>query len=230
MASLVPEEFPSLDSFYAGGPRTFKEAFPPICLKSYWDPMLVSQHILPSASPTSVDAMAFDPRPESYICTSYHSTSPGDAQLPEDKDDQMSAQPPQIPPALLGPRTYIRAPADPTPTVARPGGAAGRGAPYSVYAASVDVEADLLRLEEPLTRCKELRYTPSIQEVASSSTNVLPNVSMSSGPEPAQVVTKTVGCREADDETAWNRSGRLFNNSTKIDRYEPSAKNGPLAC
>lgn len=227
MASLVPEELPTLDSFYAGGPRSFQEAFPPFCVKSHWDPMLVTQHILPDV--VSAEPLAFDPRPEAYICTTYQNTSPGDGPLPTDVLGP--AQPPQIPAALLGPQAYIRAPADPTPTHARPGGAASLSAPYSVYAAAVDVEGDLLRLDEPLTKCKQLRYTPRPMEVAGAATNVVPNSSsFGVGPEPAQVVSTTTGCREADDEAAWNRSGRLFNNSTKIDRYYPTAKNGPLAC
>jgi hypothetical protein len=225
MASLVPEEPVSLDSFYAGGPRTFQEAFPPFCVKSHWDPMLVTQHILPSAG---MPAMAFDPRPEAYICTTYQSTSPGDAPLPADVLGP--AQPPQIPQALLGPQAYIRAPTDSSPTVARPGGAAGLGAPYSGYASAVDVEGDLLRLDESLTKCKELRYTPRPLEIEGAATNVVPNESDAGNPERSQVVSKTAGCREADDEAAWNRSGRLFFNNTKLDRYHPTAKNGPLAC
>jgi len=50
-------------------------------------------------------------------------------------------------------------------------------------------------------------------------------------------VTKSTGCRAADDEAAWNRSARLFYNPTKYDRttdvppgvYQASSR-GALVC
>jgi hypothetical protein len=225
MASLNPnEEEMSLDSFYAGGPKTFQEAFPPYCLKSHWDPSDVSRHILPTGNSAP---LMFDPRPAAYICTTYYETSPGDAPLPpEVLADQ---KPLPIPEGLRPPANFVREEPVPTP----PGGAAGRGAPYSGYASAVDTESDVYRLDEPLTRCKEYRYVPP-NDMPEDATNVVPGsqpfeekATFVSG---ATFVTARAGCREADDEAAWDRSGRLFFNHTKLDRYYPTRKIGPLAC
>ena len=67
----------SLDAFYAGGPKTWNEAFPPVCLTTHWDPTALTNHILPQ--PTQRN-LALDPRPSSKICTEYYDISAGDAQ------------------------------------------------------------------------------------------------------------------------------------------------------
>ena len=60
-------------------------------------------------------------------------------------------------------------------------------------------------------------------------TNVIPGAA-ATFEEPTLFVSKLAGCRAADDNEAWNRSARQFFNSTKLDRYTPTATNGPLAC
>lgn len=190
----------SLDEFYAGGPKTWQEAFPPVCVKSHWDPTLVSYHVLPGSS--KQHSYAMDPRPSMRICTSYYNTSPGDAPL-EQRDDE----------SILGLETakYV---SDVIPF----GGAAGRGFAYDGYANNIQVEADLLRLKESLTKCSEKRYVPN---ALPAHTNVLPgaNVSNSSSLSPFVTEVKTqAGCRQQDDEAAWARSSRLFFNPTRYDR------------
>jgi hypothetical protein len=224
MASLQPDEEVHLDEFYAGGPATFQAAFPPVCIGSHWDPMLVEQHILP---PQGQVKLALDPRQAVQVCRQYYTESPADA-LPAGLVEP--AQPLEIPAALKGPERYIR-PEGPKATP--PGGAAGLGAPYSVYAQSVDRESDIYRLDERLTKCKELRYQPKAEQLAQQ-TNVLPNQS----PElaykalgaPVEPPRLSAGCREQDDALAWNRSARLFFNPTKLDRYHPTQKLGPMVC
>jgi hypothetical protein len=120
------------------------------------------------------------------------------------------------PVALLGGQATPAA-----PNVFPPGGAAGRGFPYSGFAKSVDAESDVLRLDEHLTRCAERRYLPPTGLPAPGvSTNVLPNAPHDGLSPYATVVNQQAGCRNADDESAWNRSSRLFFNPTKYDRTQ----------
>lgn len=224
MALLQPDEEVHLDEFYAGGPATFATAFPPVCLTSHWDPMLVEQHILPAGP---APPLALDPRQAVQVCRQYYTQSPADA-LPAGVIE--SAQPLEIPAQLKGPERLIR-PEGPRATP--PGGAAGLGAPYSMYSQSVDDESDIYRLDERLTKCKELRYQPSAQTLADQ-TNVLPNqppeLAYRATGAPVEPPRASAGCREQDDALAWNRSARLFFNPTKLDRYHPTQKMGPMVC
>lgn len=230
MASLIPDEFPTLDEQFAGGPRTFAEAFPPYCISTAtWDPTRVVKNVLPDPN-TPVPQQPLDPRQAVQVCRQYYMESPADA-LPTGVLE--GEKPLPIPVALRGPAEFVRPEASKLPAPVPPGGAAGLGASYSVWAAEVDREADLFRLGEHLTRCKELRYKPRADQLAADQTNVLPNLPVDLAfPQPAKVlaVTGKAGCRDADDDAAWNRSGRLFFNPTKYDRYFPDSKEGPLAC
>ncbi len=223
MANIQPDEEVRLDDFFAGGPATFQAAFPPVCLGSHWDPMLVEQHILPAQKAAP---LAMDPRQAVQVCRQYYTESPADA-LPAGLVE--SAQPMEIPAALKGPVQYIRTAEG--PRVTPPGGAASLGVPYNLYAANQ--ESDLLRLDERLTKCKELRYQPKPEQLAADQTNVLPQ----HDPElafrtfaPFELPRHMTGCREQDDVLAWNRSARLFFNTTKQDRYHPTQKMGPMVC
>ncbi len=229
-ASLVPDAPTSLDQQFATNLKTFADAFPPYCIGSAtWDPTRVVKSILPDPN-TPVPQQPLDPRQAVQVCRQYYTESPADA-LP--KDMLIGEKPLPIPPALQGPVEFMRPEASKLPAPVPPGGAAGLGAPYSVWAAEVDREADLRRLGENLTKCKEYRYQPQPNQLAADQTNVLPNQPAELAyPVPAKVlqVLHKAGCRDADDDAAWNRSGRLFFNPTKLDRYHPDAKNGPLVC
>jgi len=186
----------SLDEFYAGGPKTWQEAFPPICVTSHWSPTDVSRHILPQTK--RLDSYAMDPRPSTRICTSYYNTSPGDAPLIQEQEQESFFD------------TDTKADFIPL--------GAGRGFAYDAYANNIGVEGDLFRLREPLTKCAEKRYVP---RALPAHTNVLPfaNISNSSSLSPLATEVQTqAGCRQQDDEAAWNRSSRLFFNPTRSDR------------
>ena len=74
----------TLAEFYEGGPRTWEEAFPPICVKARYDPTLVTDHILPKFQ----HSMAYDPRPSTRICYSYKSlTQENPVQGPANPDE-----------------------------------------------------------------------------------------------------------------------------------------------
>ena len=191
----------SLNAYYEGGPKTWNEAFPPVCLTTHWDPTALTNHVLPQQAQRN---LALDPRPSAKICTEYYDESAGDATL-----NTSTPPPPEIPAALRG----INAPPQPQHkpsdyALFPPGGAASYGFPYQGYETQVNAESDLQRLDEPLTRCAEKRYIPR-------------------GGLPAQGVSikGQAGCRNQDDQAAWDRSARLFFNPTRYDRTTMVPKN-----
>jgi hypothetical protein len=205
----------TLQSYYEGGPKTWNEAFPPICVKSHWDPTMVTSYILPTAHRDLVT----DPRPSTKICTTYYNISQGDAPIP----DSYENKPMNIPSEFLGgfkrPESSVQ---NTDSKVMPPGGSASLGFPFSVYQSNVDKESNLQLLNKPLTRCGERKYVPNGGVPApATSTNRLPNsdVSRSSLLSPyATFVAKQAGCRNQDDQAAWNQSARLFFNPTRYDR------------
>lgn len=230
MANLLPDDHVGLDEQFAGGPATFQEAFPPYCISNAtWDPTRIVKNVLPDPN-TQVAPQVLDPRQAVQVCRQYYTESPADS-LPTDM--LLGETPLEIPAALLGPTEFLRPDASKLPAPVPPGGAAGLNAPYSVWAAEVDREADLQRMNERLTRCKEYRYQPTPEQLIENQTNVLPDQPADLAyPQPARVLqaTERAGCRDADDDLAWNRSGRLFFNHTRQDRYHPEGRNGPLVC
>lgn len=206
----------SLNAYYEGGPKTWNEAFPPICVKTHWDPTALANHVLPH---TAQRNLALDPRPSAKICTEYYNESAGDAALQQPVDMQT----PDIPLAFRG----IQAPPQPQHQPSEyalfpPGGAAGYGFPYQGYETHVDSESDLQRLDEPLTRCAERRYIPRGGLPAPAvSMNTVPGANLGNSSTLSPLVTEIkgqAGCRNADDQANWDRSARLFFNPTRYDR------------
>lgn len=240
-----------LDAFYEGGPKTWNQAFPPVCVKSHWDSTQITRHVLPSHL---MAPLQFDPRPSTKICTSYYTLSETSNEVPEYPAWEPSAKSAELQNtfskstedslkqqfvisepdknaengSLFGPSYFVRPLMNTSMTAVPPGGAAGKGAPYTLYANAVGQESELYRLDEPLTKCKDKRYTP--KDGPADANNTLPYVSQEFGLSPyATYVSETSGCRQTDDDKAWNRSGRLFFNHTRLDRINPKP-NGPLAC
>ena len=199
----------SLEEYYAGGPRTLHEAFPPLCLRSHWDPTVLTSHVLPQVK--AQHNLSLDPRPATKICFTYYHMSAGDAPLPPAPESTL----PSPPSALLG---GAHRPAT-GPAALPPGGAAGRGFPYQGFQPAQ--ESDLLRLDEDLTRCSERRYLPPGGPPASMSIQTLPGANLMNNSSLSPLLTtvsQQAGCREADDAKAWDRSNRLFFNPTRYDR------------
>jgi len=185
----------SLDEMYEGGPKTWNEAFPPVCITAHWDPTLITDRILPRFT----HSMPYDPRQSTRICYRYYSLS--QENTPEEKaQDKAHANDYMFP----------------------PGGAAGKGFPYEQYSANIDRESDLWRLGESLTKCAEKRYIPEGGVApATISTHNVPGAIVDNSTTLSPLVTTVqsqAGCRNADDQAAWNRSSRLFANPTRYDR------------
>jgi hypothetical protein len=205
----------TLDEFYEGGPRTWNEAFPPVCLRTHWDPTAVSKHVLPTTGPTH---LPLDPRQATKICYGYYHTSFGD---PVSKNFQNDPTP-SIPQSLLGGQ-YESAATSPS-SVFPPGGAASLGFPFSKF--NPTAESDVQLLQYPLTRCTERKYLPV---KAPKATNTIPGAPTDTLSPLATTVKKQAGCRSEDDEAAWNRSSRLFFNPTKYDRTQGFPTGTPVA-
>jgi len=227
----------TLADYYKGGPKNWTEVFRATHCKTHWDPTMVVDHILPKFH----HDMALDPRQSVRNCYVYYNTSPGDAPL----GNYPEMKPLPTPSYLLGgphrPETYEKPQiaALATVPVFPPGGAASLGFPYDKF--NANAETDVLRIDEALTKCAEKRYIPPGGVPAPSmSTRDVPGVYLGDSSTLSPLLTrvsKQAGCRNQDDEEAWNRSARLFFNPTKYDRtiavppnlYQPSSHNA-LVC
>jgi hypothetical protein len=201
-ATYFPKD---LKEYYNGGPQTTAEAFPPACLRTHWDPTMVVKHVLPDF----YAAGTLDPRPAAKICFAYHYSSAGDAPLPAEPRSTLPPTPPQFLGGLHAPGPTVGG------AVWPPGGHAKINFPSRGY--KVDVETDVQRIDEPLTKCAEKRFIPPGGVPAPR--DFTDAVEGSSPPGPPEVLGgPRAGCREADDAEAWARSDRLFFNPTKYDR------------
>jgi hypothetical protein len=191
---------------YNTGPRNAAAAFPPACLRTHWDPTMVVKHVLPPSA-GSMAALAYDPRPATRNCVLYYTGSAGDGPLPPALPSSVPPTPPQFLGGAHAPREGPQFPLQ--------SGAAERGVAFAGFHAGA--ETDLLRINEPLTRCAERRYIPKggVPE-PSISGNGVPGAAPPTAPN--VLGGPHAGCREADDVAAWARSDRLFFNPTKYDR------------
>lgn len=201
----------NLNSFYEGGPRTWNDAFPPICLRTHWDNTAVNKHILPNLPERP--HLVLDPRQATKICYGYYHTSFGDPSSTSYDDDASTKE---IPTALKGASWATSEPS--ISHVFPPGGSASRSFPYEEYARAVDMESNLQLLNLPNTKCATKKYQPA-NGVAPDSTNNIPGANPDTLSPFVTVVNKSTGCRAEDDSAAWARSSRLFFNHTKYDRY-----------
>ena len=164
--------------------------FPPVCLQTHWDPTKMLRHILPQQK---VD-LPQDFRPWVKVCKNYVTSGP-----------------------------LIAAPMPPKNMVFPMG---GEFYPPGRYSANIDKESVLKTLDRPIDKwCPGTQYIPketSNMYVAGSTvpnrSPVSPFVSELSMPQ-ALLRTDIYTCRSENDTKYFDRSGRLFNNPTKQDRY-----------
>lgn len=165
--------------------------YPAVCLKYHVDPTLMLKHVLPEVN-DSIE-LPLDPRPWSKIAMEYRTSGTNEAA-------------PVISASIVFP---------------------SGGSTYEPnrYLNAITNESDLRRLNQPLRKCDLYQYLPPIngdmfnnrvymkhpvhnQDRISNLS--MPKVLMTTGPDP---------CRSKDDSTAMQKSGRLFFNATKQDRY-----------
>ena len=165
--------------------------FPPVCLKSHWDPTQMLRHILPQQK---VD-LPQDFRPLVKVCKQYVS----------------SAHP-------------VAAPMPPKDMVFPTG---GEFYPPGRYAEAIDKESVLRTLDRRLdTWCPTSSYVPKQTSNMYVPGSTLPdrktisNAFVSELSMPQALLRKDGNtCRSINDSSYFDRSGRLFNNPTKQDRY-----------
>lgn len=173
--------------------------FPPVCLRSHWDPTRIYARTVPTMSVP----LPLNFRPYSKICLEYRTSAP----------EQMA---PDMPSDLVFPN-------------------GGDVYPPTRYLNAIDNESLLRRLDRPLGTCDPEQYQPPqnsdmfvdrmlvpkslkppsrfVEEIS------MPQALLRTGPYP---------CRAQADQANWDRSPRLFNNSTKQDRYRaPSSVEPP---
>ena len=181
--SVLPEQYPISDS-------TTKPFFPPVCLRSHWDPTKIYSRTVP----TSPVHLPLTFRPYTKVCLEYR-TSAKEETAPEVPDD------------LVFPN-------------------GGEFYPPTRYQKTIDNESLLRRLDRPLGTCDPQQYQPPrngdmyvdrmlVPKSLKPPSRFVEEISM---PQ-ALLRVRPYGCRQEADQKNWDRSPRLFNNSTKQDRY-----------
>jgi hypothetical protein len=167
------------------------DLFPPVCLKTHWDPTRMIAHILPQQKV----ALPMDFRPFVRVCKEYVSSAPS-----------------------------VVAPLPPSNMVFPTG---GEFYPPGRYTASIDTESVLRTLDHPLDKwCPSSRYVPRQDSDLFVAGRTVPD----RGPVSSAFVSElampkallradTYTCRSSNDSAYFQRSGRVFNNPTKQDRY-----------
>lgn len=169
------------------------DLFPPICIKSHWDPTAILRHVLPDR----VVSLPTDFRPWTKVCKKYVTSGPAEV-----------------------------APLPPRDMVFPSGGefyAPGR------YSAAIDAESSLRTLDHKLDRwCTATQYIVSPQSTMYKANYTVPRSAIAQPENPivselampqALLRTGPYYCRAANDAELWKRSGRLFNNPTKQDKF-----------
>jgi hypothetical protein len=165
--------------------------FTPVCLKTHWDPTEMLRRILPQQKV----GLPQDFRPWVKVCKNYVTSAP-----------------------------MIEAPLPPNNMVFPMG---GEFYPPGRYSNNIDKESVLRTLDHPLDRwCPSTKYIPNeygdlyvpgstVPERKAISSAFVSELSM---PQ-ALLRTDVYTCRSENDSKYFERSGRLFNNPTKQDRY-----------
>jgi len=166
------------------------DLYPPVCLKTHWDPTEMLRHILPQQKV----GLPMDFRPLVKVCKNYVTSGP-------------------MVPSPMPPKNMV------FPT-------GGEFYPPGRYAAHIDQESVLRTLDQPLDKWCTTQYIPKQTSNMYVSGSTVPDrkgisdafVDELAMPQ-ALLRTDNVTCRSENDSKYFERSGRLFNNPTKQDRY-----------
>jgi hypothetical protein len=164
--------------------------FPPVCLRTHSNPGLILQRTLPGQKV----GLALDPRPLVKVCKEYR----GDPDVPV----------PEPPKNMVFPM-------------------GGSFYPPGRYSEAIDQESVLRTLDHPLDRwCTDTQYIVSEDSTMYHAGSTVPdrkpisNAFISELAMPKVLLrSENYNCRTENDQAYTERSGRLFNNPTKQDRY-----------
>ena len=196
VARDIPKEAGSPVEQYPIQGSSTQPFFPPVCLKYHWDPTKIYERTVP-ASGSSVP-LPLDHRPYTRVCLEYRTSAPEQAA-------------PNTPKDLVFPM-------------------GGEVYPPDRYQRAIDDESLLRRLDRPLGTCDPEQYVPPFRGDMYVDRMLVPKSAKPPSPfveelsMPAALMrVGPYGCRAAADQINWDRSPRLFNNSTKQDRYRAPA-------
>ena len=170
------------------GPRPF---FPPVCLKTHWDPTMILRHTLPEGNVP----LPTDPRPWTRICMEYTSAGTNEPAPSVDPSIALPSGGQFYPPSR-----YAEA-IDNESQLRRLDRILGT-CEVDQYEPSVTSDMFMSQRLLPERKQADSRF---ISELAH------PQVLLRSGPYP---------CRQEADLANLSRSSSLFNNATKQDRYK----------
>lgn len=164
--------------------------FPPVCLKTHWDPTMILRHSLP----TQYVALPMDPRPWTRICMEYTTAGDNEPAPPISASIDMPSGGKFYPP-----NRYLQAIDNESQLrrLDRPLGLSER----SQYTPSKKSDMFNSQVLIPERKQVDSRF---ISELA------VPQALLRDGPYP---------CREEADIRNVARSTKLFNNATKQDKY-----------
>lgn len=165
--------------------------FPPVCLRSHWDPTQMLKRTLPGQKV----GLPMDFRPLVKVCKNYVTSAP----------PEMAPEPPANMVFPMGGSFY----------------------PPTRYAEAIDKESSLRTLDHRLDRwCTERQYIPSEDSTMYVAGSTVPdrqpisNTFVSELSMPKALLRQDMNtCRTENDRAYMQRSGRLFGNPTKQDRY-----------
>ena len=192
---------------------TFKNVFPPVCFKSHWDPALLSKYVLPEDLRIPLPV---DPRPMFRNCINYFNLTPVTTETKTDADIRSKLE-----------------------ITTQPGGSS-HGSPFELFAKNIDNESDLL-LNHPQDTCDDNKWSARANSDLYINTHRPPSskntnegtVKLSELSHPlAAIIPKAPNkCRANAEQSAWERSSRVFNNPTREDRmpgHVPRLSEAPL--
>ena len=165
--------------------------FPPVCLRTHWDPTKMLKHILPQQKVS----LPMDFRPLVKVCKNYVTSAAA----------EMAPVPPDNMVFPMGGSFY----------------------PPTRYADAINDESVLRTLDQPLDRwCTQKQYIPSEDSNMYVAGSTVPDRRPISNAFVAELAMPKAllrrdgdSCRSENDRAYAERSGRLFGNPTKQDRY-----------
>jgi hypothetical protein len=168
-----------------------KPFFPPVCLKTHWDPTMIYSRSVP----TSYVPLPLDFRPYTKVCLEYRTSAP-EQKAPEIADNVVFPQGGEVYP----PDRYLRA-VDKESLLRRLDRPLGT-CDEKEYEPPQTSDMYVDRMLVPKSNKPPSRF---VEEIS------MPSALLRAG---------TYHCRAEADEKNWSRSTRLFNNATKQDRYK----------
>ena len=208
MSSAVAPVNPMGTPFEKGSPTesypiassTTQPFFPPVCLRSHWDPT----RIYARSVPTALVSLPIDFRPYTKVCLEYR-TSAVEQRAPEVPNDLVFPGGGEVYP----PTRYLNS-IDKESLLRRLDRPLGT-CDTDQYQPPLNGDMYRDRLLVPESKMPPSRF---VEEIS------MPKALIRAG---------TYHCREEADQRNWSRSPRLFNNATKQDRYtapsEPPRQN-----